>query len=123
MTLSMVTPKHRYAQLVATLTLRPDVTVAVARKRGLGSTALCVSDRIFAVLSSSEQLVVRLPKGRVDALIAAGGGAHFEPVHGQPMQGWFVVGVGQDKDWLSLAEEALSSARKEEEGQSSDALP
>jgi len=119
----MVTPRHRYAQLIATLTSRPGVTVAAVRKRGLGSTALCVDGRIFAVLSSSEQLVVRLAKERVEALVGAARGSHFEPVHGQPMQEWFVAGPGQEKDWLSLAEEALSVAKSRQEERSHDVLP
>jgi len=108
MTLSLVTLEHRYAQLVATLTSRPGVAVASVRKRGLGSTALCVDGRIFAALASNGQLVVNLPKERVDALVAAGRGTRFEPVHGRPMQEWFAVDLGQEKDWLSLTEEALA---------------
>jgi hypothetical protein len=119
----MVTAEHRYAQLVATLSSHPNVTVTVVRKRGLGSTALCVDERIFAVLSSSGQLVVKLNQRRVDTLIAAGRGAHFEPFHGRPMQEWLVVGVGHEKDWLSLAEEALSFAGNQAERLPHDALP
>lgn len=122
MTLSMVTPEQHYAQLVATLSSRAGVTVVAVRKRGLASTALCVNDRIFAALSSSEQLVVTLPKGRVDALVAAECGARFELAHGRPMYEWLIVGLGREKDWLPLAEEALSFAKKGEEGRSSDLL-
>lgn len=123
MTLSIVTPAHRYAQLVATLTTRPSVAVTSVRKRGLGSKALCIDGRIFAVLSSSEQLVVKLEKGRVDALVSAGRGTRFEPFHGRPMHEWFVAGVGEEKDWLALAEEALSFVGTRQEEHSSDVLP
>ena len=123
MTLSIITPEHRYSQLVTTLTSRPGVTVIAVRKRGLGSKALCIDGSIFAVLSSSEQLVVKLAKDRVDALVAAGRGARFEPFHGRPMQEWFVAGMGQERDWLPLAEEALSFARGQKGGHSSDVLP
>lgn len=111
MTLSPVTAEHRYAQLVATLASHASVTGKVVRKRGLGSTALCVDDTIFAVLSASGQLVVKLDQRRVEALVADGSGAHFEPFDGRPMQEWFVAGVGHEKDWLRLAEEALSLAK------------
>ena len=113
MTLSIVTPERRYAQLVTTLTSRPGVTIAVVRKRGLGATALCVDDRIFAALSAGQRLVVKLPRERVDDLVAAGRGAHFEPFHGRPMREWFIASQGQERDWLSLAEEALSFARQQ----------
>jgi hypothetical protein len=98
----------RYALLVSALTSRPGVSVSASRKKGFGSTALCFNDKIFAMLSSKEQLVVRLPKGRVDALVAAGHGACFELGHGRLMKEWFVAGVALEEGWLSLAEEALS---------------
>jgi hypothetical protein len=123
MTLSIVTLEQRYAQLVATLTSRLGVAITSVRKKGLGPKALCVDGRIFAVLSASDQLVVKLAKERVDELVAAGRGAHFEPFHGRPMQEWFVVGLGQEKDWLSLAEEALSLARSQQEEHGNDPLP
>ncbi len=51
---------------------------------------------------------MNLPRERVEALVAAGRGAHFELSHGQPMHEWFVAGAGLEEEWLSLAEEALS---------------
>lgn len=123
MPLSIVTSEQRYAQLVATFMSRPNVTTTAVRKRGLGSPALCVDGKIFAVPSSNEQLVVRLPKERVDGLVAAERGLRFEPFHGRPMQEWFVAGVGYERDWLSLAEEALSFAGSQKEGHSNDVLP
>jgi hypothetical protein len=123
MPLSIVTSEQRYAQLVATLMSRPNVTTTAVRKRGLGSPALCVEGKIFAVLSSNEQLVVRLTKERVDLLVAAERGVRFEPFHGRPMQEWFVAGVGHEKDWLPLAEEAMSLARSQKEQYSNDVLP
>jgi hypothetical protein len=105
---SVITPEQRFAHVVAKLCSRPGVSVTVPRKRGLGSTALCINDKIFAILSSKEEFVVKLPKARVDELVAAARGTRFELNHGQPMQGWFVAGGGLEEEWLSLAEEALS---------------
>jgi hypothetical protein len=105
---SVIAPEQHYARIVAKLRAQPGVSVIVPRKRGLGSTALCINDKIFAMLSSKDQLVVKLPRKRVGALIAAGRGTHFELSHGQPMQEWFVAGAGLEEEWLSLAEEALS---------------
>jgi hypothetical protein len=123
MTLSLITPSHRYAQLVATLTTRPGVAETAVRKKGLGALAVCVDERMFAALSSDEQLVVRLPRQRVEELIAYGRGARFVPGHGQPMQEWFVAAPGTEVDWLSLAEEALSFVRGKEIDPPGDALP
>jgi hypothetical protein len=104
----VIAPEQRYATIVAVMRSRPGIRVAVARKRGFGPTALCINDKIFAMLSSKGQLVVKLPKSRVAELILAGRGAHYERSHGQPMHEWFVAGVGMEEGWLSLAEEALS---------------
>ena len=105
---AVIAPEHRYAQVVARLRSRPGVSVTVPRKRGLGSTALCINDKIFAMLSSKEEFVVKLPKARVDELVAAPRGTRFELSHGQPMHEWFVAGAGFEDEWSSLAEEALS---------------
>lgn len=110
MTPSTSTAEHRYALLVTAFTSRPGVSVTAPRKKGFGSAALCLNDKIFAMLSSKGQFVVKLPKERVDALVADRHGAHFEPGHGRSMKEWFVAGVGLNESWLSLAEEAFSFA-------------
>jgi hypothetical protein len=51
------------------------------------------------------QFVAKLPKARVDALVAAGKGTRFDPGHGRVMKEWIQLG-GHDPAWLSLAREA-----------------
>jgi hypothetical protein len=51
------------------------------------------------------QFVAKLPKRRVDELVATGAGKHFDPGHGRLMKEWFVAGSGAP-DWLELANEA-----------------
>jgi hypothetical protein len=46
---STLSPEYRYAQLVATLTSRTGVSVTASRKKGFGSTVLCVNDKVFAL--------------------------------------------------------------------------
>lgn len=77
-------------------------------KKGFGSGALKVRDKIFAMMSSHGQFVVKLPKERVDALVASGAGERFDPGHGRLMKEWFVVGT--DKNWIGLAKEARQFA-------------
>ena len=103
-----MSPEQLYASIVSELQCRASVSVTVPRKRGLGSTALCVNDKIFAMLTSKGQLVVKLPKQRVAELLLAGRGMRFELSHGQPLREWFVAGVGLEQEWGSLAEEALT---------------
>ena len=63
---------------------------------------------MFATLSSTGAFVVKLPRARVDALVAAGEGRPFEPGPGRAMKEWLELGATSSQDWASLAEEALS---------------
>ena len=54
------------------------------------------------------KLVVKLPKQRVDALIASGDGERFDPrKNGQLMKEWIVIEPTSAEQWLPLAREAL----------------
>src|SRR4051794_21978356 len=53
------------------------------------------------------ELVVKLPKARVDELVDAGAGRRFDPGHGRVMKEWIVVAPGK-ADWLALANEAFA---------------
>jgi TfoX N-terminal domain len=78
--------------------------VSVPDKRGFGNGALCVNDRIFAMVSR-DRLVVKLPARRVQDLIAAGQGEPFDAGKSRPMKEWLVL--GPDAGWLALGHEAL----------------
>ncbi len=75
-----MTPDQRYSEIVNTFMRCPGVT---QQGRGFGSLALRVRGKMFATLSSSGTLVVKLPRHRVDALVAAGLGTPFEPAPGR----------------------------------------
>jgi len=62
---------------------------------------------IFAMLSSRGQFVVKLPRRRVDELIAAGEGDRYDPGHGRLMKEWLALAPGSSQDWVRLAGEAL----------------
>ncbi|MEU4666603.1 hypothetical protein AB0F91_01230 [Amycolatopsis sp. NPDC023774] len=72
---------------------------------GFGSSALRVDNRIFAVLVRGH-LVVKLPKPRVDALVAEGHGVQFDAHKGTPMKEWFTLAEEAPLDWPALAREA-----------------
>jgi TfoX/Sxy family transcriptional regulator of competence genes len=74
--------------------------------RLFASDGLKVRDKIFAMLVRGN-LVVKLPKARVDALIAESKGARFDPGHGRLMKEWVVIAPGVD-NWLAFAKEARS---------------
>jgi hypothetical protein len=75
-------------------------------RTGFGSSALRVDDRIFAMLVGG-RLVVKLPRRRVEALIATGEGERFDPGHGRLMKEWVAVAPTAGDSWLPLAREAL----------------
>ena len=56
-------------------------------------------------------LVLKLPAQRVEALVAAGEGVHFDANKGTPMKEWLSLDPDSDRAWLPLAHEALDFAR------------
>jgi hypothetical protein len=96
----------RYARLAEVFLKRPSVTHDSGGK-GFGSSALKVDGRIFAMLSSRSEFVVKLPRKRVDELVESGHGRAFDAGKGRPMKVWLVVTPASSLDWSSIAEEAL----------------
>lgn len=103
----------RFAALIAQLEQDPryaPVIEALAtdansgRRRAFGHGTLRVHGKIFAMFSHG-RLVVKLPRARVDALVARGDGEPFDPGHGRRMKEWLSV-TNETASWLELAREA-----------------
>jgi hypothetical protein len=78
-----------------------DRAVTVGRK--FGTTSLRREGKVFVMLMPAK-FVARLPRGRVDELVAAGVGTNL--VMGKrTMKEWLAV-EGERRRWLSLAREA-----------------
>lgn len=101
-----ITPEERFATIVEEILGNPDVTPPSGR--GFGASGLRVRGKIFAMLSSKGEFVVKLPQQRVHALIASGDGVRFDPGHGRLMKEWIAVAPTSAEDWLSLAREAMA---------------
>lgn len=86
--------------------------ISQENRKGFGSGALNVNGKIFAMMSSRRQFVVKLPKDRVDELVNLGKGQRFDPGYGRIMKEWFVVGRGK-ANWVELAEEAYKFVKQE----------
>jgi TfoX/Sxy family transcriptional regulator of competence genes len=69
-----------------------------------GSVGLEVNGKIFAMVVKG-RFVAKLPKSRVDEIVDAGRGEHFDPGHGKLMKEWVSVPSGK-ASWLELAREA-----------------
>ena len=94
-------PERAWAEVAAQFLPEPAVTEGT----GFGRTrGLRVNDRIFVMLMSGE-LVLKLPRPRVDELIAAGTGRPF-PGGGRVMREWVTIPAADSGDWHRLAAEA-----------------
>jgi hypothetical protein len=103
-----VEPTEHFAALAEAFAGRPGVTLPEeSGRRGFGSSALKVDGSIFAMLTRG-QLVVKLPRDRVDALIANGTGGPFDAGKGKPMKEWLTVLSDDDETGMTLTYEAFA---------------
>ena len=101
-----MTPLQRYDELARNFSRTRGVT-RITEGKGFGSTGqLKFEGRIFAMLVRGE-LVLKLPRGRVDELVDAGEGTHFDAGKGRSMREWFVLSSASRTQWVTLAREAL----------------
>jgi len=89
------------------------VVSAFARDRSVtrgkmfsSSNVLSVNGKIFAMLTRGK-LVVKLPRQRVDELVAARVGTYFDPGHGRLMKQWISISPGRAA-WVELAKDACA---------------
>jgi hypothetical protein len=101
--------RERYEDLIDALTGTDGVTPPRGGG-GFGRGTLRYNGKIFAMLVRG-RLVLKLPEGRVAALIRSGNGAAFDANKGRPMREWLSLDPGSELDWLALATEALDFAR------------
>ncbi len=94
-----------FGRVVAAFAENPKVTRE--DRKGFGSGALKVNGKIFATISSRGKFVVKLPRERVDQLVAAGLGERFDPGHGRLMKEWVIV-RGDKANWVDVAREACN---------------
>ena len=73
---------------------------------GFGNNkGLRISGKIFAMLVGGE-LVVKLPKDRVDELVGSGVAERFDAGKGRPMKEWASVAPSASRRWRALVDEA-----------------
>ncbi|MDQ6694826.1 MAG: TfoX/Sxy family protein [Chloroflexota bacterium] len=105
-----LTPEEKYAALCDSFLGTPGVTSPlnnINANNKFGSSELKIHNKIFAMLSKG-RLVVKLPKSRVDALVATGDGQRFDPRgDGRMMKEWLALEPASEKEWLLMAREAM----------------
>jgi hypothetical protein len=104
------TAQERFERLVDEF-VGVDGVTPPAPAKGFGSQALRCNRKIFA-MCVRDQLVVKLPKDRVDALVEAGHGDRFDANKGTPMKEWFRLDARSKQSWSRLSREALDYARR-----------
>jgi hypothetical protein len=107
---AVVDPTERFAAMVAATDGDPDVQSPDAGGgRRFGSEALRVGGSIVAMLVQG-RVVLKLPRQRVEALVAAGDGAPFDNGRGRPLREWVAL-TGDPAGDVGLLQEALALAR------------
>ncbi|HEX6817798.1 MAG TPA: TfoX/Sxy family protein [Ktedonobacterales bacterium] len=106
MTERALSAEERFQDIVDEFRGTRGVTPPSDGKR-FGNSALKVDNKVFAMLSGG-RLVLKLPRARVDALVAAGTGERFDPRRdGRVMKEWVTLDPKLADHWLALAQEAL----------------
>jgi hypothetical protein len=97
------TPEQLLQSIAETQLSTPGVTTGTGfgRTEGLRTA----SGKIFAMLVRGE-LVVKVPKGRVDELVASGVAKRFDAGRGRPMKEWASVNPIASRRWRALVDEA-----------------
>ena len=110
-----MTPEAAYAALEAHFLARPGIVRQV--KRGFAEGGLMTAGKLFAAAHKGDQLLLKLPAGRVAALVATGEGAPFTAgMADRAMKEWVLVQPEAADDWLALASEAETFVRERAAG-------
>jgi hypothetical protein len=113
MSKTMTSVGEAYAKIVRAFASSAGVTTGAKGERGFGSSALRAKGKIFAMVSSKGAFVVKLPKQRVDELVAAGAGRRFDPGRGRLMKEWIELDAAMQDSWLGIAREAKTFVSKQ----------
>jgi hypothetical protein len=101
----MTDSEQAYAAIVEALSGLPGVWQST--RKGFGRLGLKIDDKMFA-MPHGDDLLLKLPRARVDWLVAAGEGKPFDPGHGRVMKEWVLIKPDGSVAWLDLAREAMS---------------
>jgi hypothetical protein len=79
-------------------------------KRGFGSRALKVDGKIFASLSKG-RLLLKLPEGDVERLVASKQGERFSTGAARTKKEWVTIGPCDAATWIALSQRARTYVR------------
>jgi hypothetical protein len=72
-----------------------------------GSEGLRIRGKVFAFVGFAGELVIKVPEGRADEVVASGVAERME-IRGRVMREWLVVGLAAAEHWAPLTAEAFA---------------
>ena len=105
-----MTPDDAWAAIEANFIGKAGITRSA--KRGFAEGGLMTHGKLFAV-QRQDDLLLKLPTGHVEALVAAGKGAPFSASGARVMREWVLAQPEAAEAWLSLAREAEAFVREQ----------
>jgi hypothetical protein len=106
----------RYTKLAKAL-LRDHSVIQPTWKKGFGSSGLYTRDKLFAFLSHRNRLVLKLPRERVNELVARREVTRWDPRgDGRGLREWAAVRPSSRIKWLPLAREAMKFVASQSQG-------
>lgn len=103
------TASEDFSFIMKSMLRLPDVSHGHGKK-GFGENALNVRGKIFAMLTPTQGVVIKLPKDRAQAVFESGLGVPFQ-MAGRQMKEWVAIKSARKADWKDLAHEAYAFAR------------
>ncbi len=100
----------RFAQVAQAVNNDYGVSRCKPSKKTPGQWALSVDDKLFALSSAGAHFIVRLPRERVQALVASSAGRRADR-DGLGTDEWLAVQNPSAENWIALAREALRFVR------------
>lgn len=92
-------------ELFSAVATHHDVSWTRSESPKFGANALRVNGKIYAALTRSQRLLLKLPPLRVAELLAAKRAERFES-GGRVMNGWITLAADQADAWIALSDEA-----------------
>jgi TfoX/Sxy family transcriptional regulator of competence genes len=78
---------------------------AISEKKMFGTTVLCARGKVF-LFPWRGTVVVKIPAGQADELVASGAATLFDPGHGRTSRTWVAVLASASDRWPDLARDA-----------------
>ena len=98
-------PPDRSIELFAKVAMHHGIAWTSGESSRFGANALRARDKIYAALTRSHRLLLKLPPARVAELLAAKRAERFES-GGRMMNGWITLTPNDADEWIALSDEA-----------------